>query len=158
MVPGGRCWWTPCGFAPFPDAACAGWFDGAKLHGPGGGRLDELALGVFVAEIPNRNSPPAKIAALRSALKGESPAVSPAGSFDITRSRPHGHCAAVLATIHRMGLAGLLDSAGRRHRRAALALIVSRIFEPDFSNSPFTAPCAETGHSTLGESLDLEHA
>ncbi len=52
MVPGRRCWWTPCGFAPFPDAACAGWFDGAKLHGPGGGRLDELALGVFVAEIP----------------------------------------------------------------------------------------------------------
>lgn len=139
---------------------------------------------MYIAEIPNRNSPPAillresfrengkvcnrtianlshwppaKIAALRSALKGESSAVSPAGSFDIIRSRPHGHCAAVLAIIDKLGLASLLDPQDGRHRRAALALIASRILEPGSKLAAHRALRSETCHSTLGESLDLEH-
>ncbi len=93
--------------------------------------------------------PPAKIAVLRSALKGESPAS--------TRSRPHGHCAAVLATFDRLGLAGLLDTSDGRHRRAALALIASRIFEPGSKLATHRALRTETCHSTLGESLGLDH-
>lgn len=139
---------------------------------------------MYIAEVPNRNSPPAillresfrengkvrnrtianlsnwppaKIAALRSALKGESAAISPSGTFDITRSRPHGHCAAVLATIDRLCLAGLLSPQDCRHRRAALALIASRILEPGSKLAIHRALRAETCHSTLGESLDLEH-
>jgi transposase len=139
---------------------------------------------MYIAEVPNRNSPPAillresfrengkvrnrtianlshwpptKIAALRSALKGESPAASLADSFDITRSRPHGHCAAVLATIDRLGLAGLLDSSDGRHRRAALALIASRILDPGSKLATHRALRTETCHSTLGESLGLDH-
>lgn len=139
---------------------------------------------MYVAEVPNRNSPPAillresfrengkvrnrtlanlshwpsdKIAALRAVLRGESPAASPAGSFDITRSRPHGHCAAVLATCDRLGLAELLAPSPSRHRRAALALIAARILEPESKLAIHRALRAETCHSTLGELLELGH-
>lgn len=139
---------------------------------------------MYVAEVPNRNSPPAillresfresgkvrnrtlanlshwppdKIAALRAVLKGESPAASPAGSFDITRSRPHGHCAAVLTTFDRLGLTQLIAPATSRHRRATLALIAARILEPASKLATHRALRAESCHSTLGESLQLDH-
>ncbi len=47
--------------------------------------------------------PPAKIEALRQVLKGRSAAADLPDSSTITRSRPHGHVAAVLAAIDRLG-------------------------------------------------------
>jgi hypothetical protein len=136
---------------------------------------------MYVAVVPNRNSPPAvllresfrehgkvrnrtvanlshwpaaQIAALRQVLKGETPAAAPS-AFDIIRSRPHGHAAAVLRTMERLGLPALLDPADSRARRAVLALIASRILEPGSKLATSRALRAETGHSTLGESLGL---
>jgi hypothetical protein len=138
---------------------------------------------MYVAVVPNRNSPPAillresfrdrgkvrnrtlsnlsqwpvaQVEALRQVLKGETPSAAPApSSFDITRSRPHGHAAAVLATCARLGLPALLAAAESRPRRAVLALIASRILEPGSKLAASRALREETGHSTLGESLGL---
>ena len=136
---------------------------------------------MYVAVVPNRNSPPAillresfrehgkvrsrtianlshwpgaQIEALRQVLKGETPSAA-ASAFDITRSRPHGHAAAVLGTMQRLGLPALLDVSDSRRRRAVLALIASRILEPGSKLATSRALREETCHSTLGESLRL---
>jgi hypothetical protein len=138
---------------------------------------------MYVAVIPNRGSPPAillresfrengkvrnrtianlshwpatQIEALRQVLRGEtaSAAVQPS-SFEIVRSRPHGHVAAVLATLERLGLAALLDHSDSRSRRAVLALIAARILDPGSKLAISRALREETCHDTLGESLGL---
>jgi len=95
------------------------------------------------------------IEALRQALKGETPAAVPSISWlEITRSRPHGHVAAVLS-MQRLGLAALLDARDTRERRAAVALIASRILEPGSKLAISRASREETCHHTLGEYLGL---
>src|SRR6476646_10323896 len=86
---------------------------------------------MYVARVPNRGSPPAillresyreggkvknrtlanlsrwpehKVDALSRALKGLPPARDLSEAFEITRSLPHGHVAAVLGTAQRLGL------------------------------------------------------
>ena len=85
---------------------------------------------MYITRVPNRNSPPAvllresyreggkvknrtlanlsswpeaKVEALSRALKGLPPA-GLEGAFEITRSLPHGHVAAVLGTLRSLGL------------------------------------------------------
>jgi transposase len=135
---------------------------------------------MYVAVVPNRNSPPAillresfrehgkvrnrtvanlshwpaaQIEALRQVLKGETPAA--ASAFDIVRSRPHGHAAAVLTTIERLGLPALLERSDSRARRSVLALIASRILEPGSKLATSHGLREETCHHTLGELLGL---
>src|SRR5712692_10931871 len=90
---------------------------------------------MYVESVPNRNSRPAillrqssridgkivkrtlanlsgwpasQIDALRRVLKRES-LVSPADAFQILRSLPHGHVAAALGTLRRLGLEPILS-------------------------------------------------
>src|SRR5919201_5716037 len=85
---------------------------------------------MYVAVVPNRSSPPAillresfrengkvhnrtlanishwppeQVAALREVLKGAT-AAGPADAFEILRSLPHGHVAAVIGSLRRLGL------------------------------------------------------
>ena len=46
--------------------------------------------------------PPAQLDALRRVLRG-APLVAPDDAFEIVRSLPHGHVAAVLGTVRRLG-------------------------------------------------------
>lgn len=50
--------------------------------------------------------------------------------FEITASTPHGHVAAVVGTLKRLGLPRMLDRADTQERRIALALIAARILFP----------------------------
>lgn len=106
--------------------------------------------------------PAPKIDALRRALKGQAlpDAVSPNAvspeAFPVTRSRPHGHVAAVLAVIERLGLSALLDPVGSPQRRAAVALIAARLLEPSSKLAAARALRRETARSSLGEALGLE--
>lgn len=135
---------------------------------------------MYVATVPNRNSPPAvllresfrdngkvrnrtlanlsdwpapRVEALRRALRGEAAAAGPE-SFEIVRSRPHGHVAAVMATMERLELPAMLGP-DCRQRRAALALIASRLLRPASKLSTSRALRSETAQDTLGESLGL---
>jgi transposase len=105
--------------------------------------------------------PAEKVEALRQVLKGKTamgpPIAAPLSeAFDVTRSLPHGHVAAVLGTIEEIGLDLLLDSESSRHRRSALAMIANRILEPASKLSTARALRPETCHSTLGEELALK--
>jgi len=139
---------------------------------------------MYVALVPNRNSPPAillresfrqqgkvhnrtlanlsrwppeKVEALRQLLKGNfatGPALSQA--FEITRSLPHGQVTAVLGTIRRLGLDVVIDKPASRPRQCVLAMIASRILEPGSKLATARALAAETRHSTLGDLLGLD--
>lgn len=138
---------------------------------------------MYVATVPNRNSPPAillreafrengkvrnrtlanlshwpshQVEALRQVLKGDSahmPVLQ--SSFQITRSLPHGHVAAVLATIHNLNLGTILDAEPSRDRERALALIAARILEPASKLATSRSLRPETCHHSLGTELQL---
>src|SRR5262249_58946308 len=73
--------------------------------------------------------PPAQLDALRPVLRGDL-LVAPEDAFEIVRSLPHGHVAAVLGTVRRLGLDGLIAAKNSGHRELVLAMIVARILAP----------------------------
>src|SRR5436305_14454318 len=114
---------------------------------------------MYVARVPNRGSPPAillresyreagkvknrtlanlsawpeaKVDALTRVLKGQlPPAADLDGAFEITRSLPHGHVAAVLGTARRLGLDELLDPVPSRQRDVVTAKAAPQVIAPD---------------------------
>jgi hypothetical protein len=137
---------------------------------------------MYVARVPNRNSPPAfllreawregskvknrtlanlshwppaQIEALRQVLKGNTNLSSHLqGTFQIVRSLPHGHVAAVLAMMRQLKLDQLLPDEPPRAR--VLALIAQRVLQPASKLATARALRSETAHSTLGEELGVE--
>lgn len=137
---------------------------------------------MYVAAVPNRNSPPAiliresyraggkvktrtianisqwepaRIEALRQLLKGHIP-MGDAEQMEITRSRPHGHVAAVLGTLRKLGLERILHSRPSRERALAVAMIVGRIVEPASKLATARALSKQTLTSSLSECVGLE--
>ncbi len=135
-----------------------------------------------MATIPNRNSPPAillresyrengkvktrtlanlshwspdKIDQLRRVLGNLPPKANLQESFDITRSLPHGHVAAVLGTIRNLGLDTLIDPVPSRQRDLVLAMIVSQVIRPSSKFASARRLRAESATSSLGEVLSL---
>jgi transposase len=137
---------------------------------------------MYVARVPNRNSPPAfllreawreggkvknrtlanishwppeQIEALRQVLKGNTKLNSQLqGAFQIVRSLPHGHVAAVLAMMRQLKLDQLLQDGPQRAQ--VLALIAQRVLQPASKLATARALRSETAHSTLGEELGVE--
>src|SRR6266566_5154115 len=72
--------------------------------------------------------PPEAITAVRAVLAGQT-LVDAGAAFEVTRSLPHGHAAAVHAMARTLGFPALLGPAGR-DRDLALALIISRVLRP----------------------------
>ena len=138
---------------------------------------------MYVETVPNRNSPPAillresfregnqvrkrtlanisdwpapQIESLRRVLKGET--FQDAGRLDIIRSLPHGHVAAVLGTIRKLGMAPMLDAAPSRQRDLVIAMIASRILEPRSKLATARGLDPETATSSLVDTLELGSA
>ena len=139
---------------------------------------------MYVETVPNRSSPPAillrqgwreggrirkrtlanlshwpdfRVDLLRRVLKGET-LVSPTEALQLTRSLPHGHVAAVLGTLHRLGLDKLLDSKRHRQRDLAVAMIVARVMEPQSKLATARGFHPDTASSSLGKVLELNTA
>ena len=72
--------------------------------------------------------PPEAIAAVRAVLAGQT-LIDAGAAFEVTRSLPHGHAAAVHAMARRLGFPALLGPPGP-HRDLAYALIISRVLRP----------------------------
>jgi hypothetical protein len=139
---------------------------------------------MYVATIPNRNSPPAillresfrqdgqvrkrtlanisdwpveQIESLRRVLKGET-FPSDDGSLDIRRSLPHGHVAAVVGTIRKLGLPQLIDATRSHDRELILAMVAARILEPQSKLATARGLDPATATTSLLETLQLESA
>jgi len=72
--------------------------------------------------------PPEAIAAVRAVLAGKT-LVDADAAFEITRSLPHGHAAAVAAMARKLGFPALLGPPGP-DRDLAFALVISRVLRP----------------------------
>jgi hypothetical protein len=72
--------------------------------------------------------PPEAITAVRAVLAGQT-LIDAGAAFEVTRSRPHGHAAAVHAMARRLGFPALLGPPGR-DRDLAYALVISRVIRP----------------------------
>ena len=72
--------------------------------------------------------PPEAITAVRAVLAGQT-LVDADAAFEVTRSLPHGHAAAVHAMARTLGFPALLGPPGRP-RDLACALIISRVLRP----------------------------
>jgi hypothetical protein len=97
--------------------------------------------------------PPPALEALRRALAGQT-LVAADEAFEVERSLPHGHVAAVLGAVRRLGLARLVDRAPSRERQLVLAMTCQRLLEPGSKLA-----CARgLGRSTLAEELDVAGA
>ena len=73
--------------------------------------------------------PPAQLDALRRVLRGD-PLRAPDNALEIVRSLPHGHVAAVLGTVRRLGVDHLIAAKKSWHRALGLAMIVARLLTP----------------------------
>src|SRR5271165_4611834 len=129
---------------------------------------------MYVTRVPNRDSPPAvllresyreggkvksrtlanisdwpeaKVESLRRVLAGEILVPLAAERFEIARALAHGHVAAVLGTVRRLGLNKMLPNGPERRAKLIVAMIVARIIEP-------AAKLATAAHS-LGAMLGL---
>src|SRR5213594_5111057 len=94
---------------------------------------------------------------IRRSLAGET-FVPPEAAFEIVRSRPHGHVAAILGMWRGLKLDALIDDAPSRQRDLVAAMVVERILEPRSKLATARALNEETLHSTLGEMLDVAAA
>src|SRR5579871_329929 len=137
---------------------------------------------MYVAKVPNRGSPPAillresyreagtvknrtlanlsawpeaKVEALARVLKGQPPAAVLDGAFEITRSLPHGHVAAVLGTARQLGLEELIDPVPSRQRDLVTAMAVAQVIAPDSKLAIARGLRDQTAASSLGEVLHL---
>lgn len=141
---------------------------------------------MYVERIPNRNSPPAillresyrdgdkikkrtlanlsdwpegRVEALRRVLRDEAVAPSSPDALIMQRSLPHGHVAAALGTLRKLGLDRLLSAQGGRlaSREVALcvAMIVARLIEPASKLATGRLLDDETASCSLGQVLKL---
>ena len=137
---------------------------------------------MYVESVPNRNSPPAvllretyrqdgkvkkrtllnlsdwpreRVDGLRALLKGG--VVMPPGTqpLQVIRTLPHGHVAAVLGVISKIGLDRLLGPQGNRPRDLVLAMIVSRIIAPFSKLATTKGLNPMTATTSLGQVLGL---
>jgi hypothetical protein len=91
------------------------------------------------------------IALVRRSLRGEQ-FLSAADGFELERSLPHGHVAAVLAMARRLELARLLDRARSKERDRVLAMICQRLLAPGSK----LACVRQLAQSTLAEELGVQ--
>jgi hypothetical protein len=97
--------------------------------------------------------PDDKVDALARVLKGLPAQVELAEAFEITRSLPHGHVAAVLGTARRLGIEELIDPAPSRQRDLVLAMLIAQVITPGSKLAFARALRAETATSSLGTVL-----
>ena len=137
---------------------------------------------MYITRVPNRGSPPAvllresyreagqvktrtlanlsrwpehKVDKLQRALKGLPVTLDLSGAFEITRSLPHGHVAAVLGTARRLGVEELIDRAPSRWRDLVTAMLVAQVIAPGSKLATARGLRTETATSTLGQLLSV---
>jgi len=91
---------------------------------------------------------------IRKRLAGE-PLPAENDDFEIVRSLPHGHVAAVLGTLQKIGIDRLVASKPCREASLVTAMIVLRIIAPGSKLANLTSMQPETAEHTLADELQL---
>ena len=100
--------------------------------------------------------PPTLIEGLRVLLKGGAAVSRLDDAFDIVRSKPHGHVAAVLGTLRKLRLDRTIAGADSPERRRVLAMIVARVLDPGSKLAAARGLAEATARDSLADTLGLE--
>jgi transposase len=138
---------------------------------------------MYIDVVPNRNSPPAvllreswreagktrkrtvanlshwpkhKVDALRAVLKGGLVVSDLKSAFVTVKSLPHGHVAAVLGTIRKLGLDRLIASKRCRERDLVLAMIVGRFIASGSKLALARGLGVEAQATSVSQQLELD--
>ena len=144
-----------------------------------------IFVAMYIERVPNRNSPPCTllresyrqggkvkkrtianlsnwparmVEGLRRLLKGGLVVENFPDSFDVVRSLPHGHVAAALGTLRRIGLDEIMAGKGSREHALNLAMITARLIDPQSKLATARGLGSESMFSSLGEILGVESA
>jgi transposase len=98
------------------------------------------------------------IEGLRILLKGGTAIDRLESAFDIQRSLPHGHVAAVLGTLKNIGLESLISDRASRQRDLVTAMIVARIIDPASKLATARGLSTDTCNTSLCEILKVQDA
>ncbi len=136
---------------------------------------------MYIASVPNRSSPPAillresyregkkvktrtlanlshwpkrKVENLRRVLHDDT-LVAPEDAFEIQRSLPHGHVAAVLGSLRQLGLERVIERRATRERSLAVAMVAARLVDPGSKLATARGVGEESAVSSLGEELQI---
>ena len=137
---------------------------------------------MYIESVPNRNSPPAillregwredgkvkkrtlanlskwppaLVEGLRILLKGGTALAHLGEAFEVVRTLPHGHVAAVLGTLKRLRLDRCIAARSSPERQRVLALIVDRILAPGSKLATARGLAECSAHSSLAETLGV---
>ncbi len=142
---------------------------------------------MYIERVPNRNSPPAVLLResyregnqvkkrtlanlsklpedvvdnMKLALKGGQISIEKGipSNFEVIRSLPHGHVAAILETIKKLGLSQIISKQSSRKKNLVLAMIVARIINPKSKLATCRGFNHQTCSNSLGQLLNLENA
>ena len=142
---------------------------------------------MYIERVPNRNSPPAVLLResyregdqvkkrtlanlsklpedvvdnMKLVLKGAKVSMTEAipENFEVIRSLPHGHVAAILETIKKLGLAQIISEQSSRSRNLVIAMIIARIINPKSKLATARGFNQKTCSNSLGQLLNLEKA
>jgi hypothetical protein len=98
--------------------------------------------------------PPDLIDTIRRRLRDQQP--NEGGQWDIVRTLPHGHVAAVLGVLRDLGVDKILASRPSRERDLAIGMIVSRVISPGSKLATARAFKDETASTSLSVELGIE--
>jgi hypothetical protein len=102
--------------------------------------------------------PAAKIEALRRVLRDEAVVPADQQALRLVRSLPHGHVAAALGMLRKLGLDRILSQGGRQPRREValcIAMIVARLIDPASKLATARGLDGETATCSLARCLSL---
>ena len=102
--------------------------------------------------------PPHLVQGLRCLLRGGTVVEDLSDCFDLVRTLPHGHVAAVLGTLRRIGLDRIIGGKDGSAHALVLAMIVARVIEPQSKLATARGLGNETAFSSLAEMLGLVRA
>ena len=113
------------------------------------GKVKHLTLG-NLSDLPDD-----LIDVIRNRLAGEHVPAGSDNDLQIVRSLPHGHVAAVLGKLRKIGLDQVITSKPCREAQLVVAMIVLRIIAPGSKLANLTGLQPETAEHTLADELQL---
>ncbi len=140
---------------------------------------------MYIEQVPNRKSPPAillresyrqgktvrkrtlanltkwpkhLIDGLLTLLRGGTAVDRLEETFEVVRSRPHGHIACAMGIVRQLGLERMLAPTRSRQRDLVVVMMVARIVEPRSKLATARGLGEETQCSSLAELLGIEQA
>lgn len=102
--------------------------------------------------------PPEYIEVWRGMMRGELRALPKDGGFSVERTLPHGHVAAVVGMVRKLGVDRMLDRTATGKRALVVGMLAARLLNPCSKLATARGLGGDTVSNSLGETLGITNA